>query len=82
LKRNKIVAGNWKMHYGPAEATEFTNSLRINILDTHGVSVILCPPFLALSAVSEAVKGSEIKVGAQNMHWEERVPILVKLRVK
>jgi len=72
LKRNKIVAGNWKMHYGPAEAAEFTNSLRINILDTHGVSVILCPPFLALSTVSEAVKGSDIKVGAQNMHWEEK----------
>ena len=56
------------MHYGPAEAAEFTNSLRINILDTHGVSVILCPPFLALSVVSEAVKGSDIKVGAQRQH--------------
>ncbi|MCF7807544.1 MAG: triose-phosphate isomerase [Candidatus Marinimicrobia bacterium] len=71
MKRNKIVAGNWKMHFGPAEAAEFTKSLSINILDTHGVSVILCPPFLALSAVSEGVKGTEMKVGAQNMHWEE-----------
>jgi len=71
LKRNKIVAGNWKMHYGPKEAAEFAESLRINILDTHGVSVILCPPFLALKPVFDAVNGSELKVGAQNMHWEE-----------
>jgi len=71
LKRNKIVAGNWKMHFGPAAATEFAEKLRINILDTHGVSVILCPPFLALKPVFDVVKDSELKVGAQNMHWEE-----------
>ena len=51
MKRNKIVAGNWKMHFGPQAAAEFAESLRINILDTHGVSVILCPPFLALKSV-------------------------------
>ncbi|MBT5268505.1 MAG: triose-phosphate isomerase, partial [Candidatus Marinimicrobia bacterium] len=71
MKRNKIVAGNWKMHFGPKEAAEFAESLRINILDTHGVSVILCPPFLALKSVFDVVNGSELKVGAQNMHWEE-----------
>jgi triosephosphate isomerase (TIM) len=71
LKRNKIVAGNWKMHFGPQAAAEFAESLRINILDTHGVSVILCPPFLALKSVFDVVNGSELKVGAQNMHWEE-----------
>jgi triosephosphate isomerase (TIM) len=71
LKRNKIIAGNWKMHFGPKEAGEFAESLRINLLDTHGVSVILCPPFLALKSVYDAVNGSELKVGAQNMHWEE-----------
>ncbi len=59
------------MHFGPKEAAEFAESLRINILDTHGVSVILCPPFLALKTVFDAVNGSGIKVGAQNMHWEE-----------
>ena len=59
------------MHFGPREAGEFAENLRINILDTHGVSVILCPPFLALKTVFDAVNGSELKVGAQNMHWEE-----------
>ena len=71
MKRNKIVAGNWKMHFSQKEAGEFAESLRINILDTHGVSVILCPPFLALKSVFDVVDGSELKVGAQNMHWEE-----------
>ncbi len=59
------------MHFGPQAAAEFAESLRINILDTHGVSVILCPPFLALKSVFDVVNGSELKVGAQNMHWEE-----------
>ncbi len=71
MKRNKMVAGNWKMHFGPSKAAEFAEELRINILDTHGVSVILCPPFLALKTVFDVVNGSELKVGAQNMHWEE-----------
>lgn len=71
MKRNKIVAGNWKMHFSQKEAGEFAESLRINILDTHGVSVILCPPFLALETVFDAVNGSELKLGAQNMHWAE-----------
>lgn len=71
MKRNKIVAGNWKLHHGPQAAHKFAIELRINLLDTHGVAVILCPPFLALKPVSDAVAGSEIKVGAQNMHWEE-----------
>ncbi len=59
------------MHFGPKAAAEFAESLRINLLDTHGVSVILCPPFLALKSVFDVVNGSELKVGAQNMHWEE-----------
>ncbi len=59
------------MHFGPQAAAEFAEELRINLLDTHGVSVILCPPFLALKSVFDVVNGSELKVGAQNMHWEE-----------
>jgi triosephosphate isomerase len=71
LKRNKIVAGNWKMHFGAKEGAEFAGSLRKNILDTPRVSVILCPPFLALKSVFDVVDGSEMKVGAQNMHWAD-----------
>lgn len=59
------------MHFGAKAASEFAEALRINILDTHGVTVILCPPFLALQSVFDAVNGSELKLGAQNMHWEE-----------
>ena len=58
------------MHFGPQAGADFAESLRKNILDTHGVSVILCPPFLTLKSVFDVVDGSELKVGAQNMHWE------------
>jgi triosephosphate isomerase len=58
------------MQYGPAQGFEFAAELRKNLLDTPGVQIILCPPFLALAPVCEAVSGSNIKVGAQNMHFE------------
>ena len=58
------------MHYGAEQGREFAAELRKNLLDTPGVQIILCPPFLALGPVSEVVEGSAIKVGAQNMHFE------------
>jgi len=70
LKRNKIVAGNWKLNYGPSEGVKFASDLGKNVLDAHGVQIILCPPFLALGPVCEAVQGTDLKVGAQNMHFE------------
>lgn len=58
------------MHLTANEAQQFANKLRINLLDTHGVSIIICPPFLGLKSVFDTVKDSSIKVGAQNMHNE------------
>lgn len=71
MKRNKIVAGNWKLNYGPKAGAEFALELRKKLLDTPGVQIILCPPFLALSPVRKAVEGTRIAVGAQNMHFAE-----------
>ena len=68
--RNKIVAGNWKMNMSPARAVELINSLKDKI-DTTEVDVVVCPPFVCLPAVLEAVEGTAISVGAQNMHFEE-----------
>ncbi|OIO67510.1 MAG: triose-phosphate isomerase [Candidatus Marinimicrobia bacterium CG1_02_48_14] len=56
------------MNYGPNEAGKYAQKLRINLLEAHGVDIILCPPFLALKPVFDAVADSKIKVGAQNMH--------------
>lgn len=68
--RKKIVAGNWKMNMTPAKAVELINSLKDRI-NTTDVEVVVCPPYVCLPAVLDAVKGTNIGVGAQNMHFEE-----------
>lgn len=68
--RKKIVAGNWKMNMTPAKAVELIDSLK-NEINTNEVDVVVCPPFVCLPAVLEAVKDTNIAVGAQNMHFEE-----------
>ena len=70
-RRPRLVAGNWKMHLPPADgaalAREFV-ALRAADPAGTGAAVALCPPFTALPAVAEAVRGSGLAVGAQNMH--------------
>lgn len=68
--RKKIIAGNWKMNMTPAKAVELIDSLK-NEINTDEVDVVVCPPFVCLPTVLEAVKGTNIAVGAQNMHFEE-----------
>jgi triosephosphate isomerase len=66
--RLPIVAGNWKMHKTPAEAAEFAHALIAPLLPFEGVERVVCPPFVAIPAVAEALRGTPIKVGAQNVH--------------
>ena len=71
--RKKIVAGNWKMNTLPAEGVELAK----NIVAGRGevcscVNFIVCPPFTHLSQVIDAVKGSDIAVGAQNCAAEAK----------
>jgi triosephosphate isomerase len=63
-----MVAGNWKMHKTIAEAREFVERLLPQLSGGHGVEVGVCPPFLALKAVVEALRGSSVRVYAQNMY--------------
>ena len=70
--RTPIIAGNWKMNKNVAEAVELVRALREAMADVEKVEIVVCPPFVALTAVKEALAGSKIKVGAQNMHWEEK----------
>ncbi|MFO7537010.1 MAG: triose-phosphate isomerase [Chloroflexota bacterium] len=69
--RTPFIAGNWKMHFTVAEAAAFIGQIRYQLNDIPGVDVAVCPPFLALPIVSEAVSGTKIGVGAQTMHDEE-----------
>lgn len=67
--RTPIIAGNWKMHLTRPEAAALVGQLRA-ACETEAVEVVVCPAFPALSAVAEALKGSRIGLGAQNVHWE------------
>ncbi|QAA34583.1 MULTISPECIES: triose-phosphate isomerase [Clostridium] len=69
--RKPIIAGNWKMHYTVDEAVKFIEELKTLVKDASS-EVVVCPTFVALDAVKKAVAGTNIKVGAQNMHWEEK----------
>ena len=69
--RKKIIAANWKMNMTQAESGEFVHSLLLDIGDIREVDVVIIPPFTAIAKVTEALgKAQNIKVGAQNMHWE------------
>lgn len=69
--RRPIIAGNWKMHMTPSEAVNLVNELKPLVVDTD-VEVVVIPPFVDLVDVKKALDGSNIKLGAQNMHWEEK----------
>jgi triosephosphate isomerase (TIM) len=69
--RKKIVAANWKMNMTQAESAAFVESLLIDLGDISDVEVVIIPPFTAIAKVTEALgKAQNIKIGAQNMHWE------------
>lgn len=68
--RKPFIAGNWKMHKTVEESTALIAALREALDDFSGCDVAVCPVFPALSAVREALTGSAIGLGAQNMHWE------------
>lgn len=67
-----LMAGNWKMHKTIAEGVSFVNEMKTQIVDKPNRGVLLCVPATMLHAVAEAVKGSSILVGAENMHFEEK----------
>ena len=66
--RTPIIAGNWKMNKTPAEAAELINALK-PLVTGSGATIVVCVPAIAIPAAVEAVKGSNIKVGAQNVHF-------------
>jgi len=68
--RKPIIAGNWKMYKTAGEAAAMVKELAGLTAGITEVETVVCPPFTALSTVLEAVQGSNIAVGAQNMHWE------------
>ncbi len=69
--RTPIVAGNWKMYKTPADAVSFVQGLIPALEGFTSVERVVCPPFIDIPGVKKALEGSPIKVGAQNVHWED-----------
>ncbi len=71
-KRSAIIAGNWKMNMTPAETTDFMKDLAPKVADVKEAKVVLCVPFVDIAAAVEATKGTNIEIGAENVHMEEK----------
>ncbi len=70
--RRPLIAGNWKMHMRLGEASDLARRVVDGCRGFDDVDVVLMPPFTALTKVAEAVSGSPIRLGAQDLHWEEK----------
>lgn len=68
--RNKVIAGNWKMNKNLREAEELINGI-LSEVNPGNVGVIVCPPYVSLEKAAGLLKESPVKLGAQNMHYEE-----------
>jgi triosephosphate isomerase len=70
--RTPLIAGNWKMNTTIEEAVVLVSAMRKELEGIGNVETLVCPPFISLKAVSELLAKSPIKVGAQNMHYEDK----------
>lgn len=69
--RKPIIAGNWKMHKTSSETREFIQDFLNNFTGLENVEVVVCPPFTSLEGAATLLRGSNIKLGAQNVHYEK-----------
>ena len=70
--RRTVIAGNWKMNFTPTEAKAFIGAVKPLVAGKNGCDVIFCAPYVTIAAAQEAAKGSNIKIGAQNVHFAEK----------
>jgi triosephosphate isomerase len=70
--RLPLIAGNWKMNTTVNEAMKLVREMRPRLDEIGGVEKVICPPFVSLVAVKELINASSIKLGAQNLHFEEK----------
>lgn len=71
MARRKIIAGNWKMNMTPSEAIALVDTLKPLVVNEEA-DVVFCVPAIDIIPVVEAVKGTNIQVGAENMYYEEK----------
>ena len=71
MARKKIIAGNWKMNMTPSEAVKLVEELKPLVVNDE-VDVVFCVPAIDIIPAMEAAKGTNIQIGAENMHFEEK----------
>src|SRR5665213_1174689 len=83
--RKHLIAANWKMYKIPAEALAFTDAFLPLVASQQKTEIVLCPAMTSLAATIAAVKGTQVHIGAQTMHWldsgaytGETSPIMLK----
>jgi len=69
--RTKLIAANWKMYKTPEQAAEFFRAFLPMVADHTRDEIVVCPPFIDLWVAVEAAAGSNVAIGAQNVHWEK-----------
>ena len=72
MARKKFIAGNWKMNTTIDEAVILAKAVVEKMGKVTDVDIAVCPPYISLKAVSRALKGSSVKLGAQDVHWEAK----------
>lgn len=70
MARLPLVAGNWKMNKTIGETESLLSDLASSNKSQSGVEILVCPPFTGLETAARMLKGTQIKLGAQNLHWE------------
>ena len=70
--RIPLISGNWKMNTTVSEAIDLVNEMRPGLDQIDNVDKVICPPFISLAPIKELIKGSTIKLGAQNLYFEEK----------
>jgi triosephosphate isomerase (TIM) len=71
MQRKKLVAANWKMYKTPDETHDFFSAFLPLVGDHHRDEIVVCPPYVDLATAVDSVRGSNIAIGAQNVHWEK-----------
>jgi len=72
MARKKFIAGNWKMNTTIDEAIALAKAVVAKMGTVADVDVAVCPPYISLKAVADVLKGSNVKLGAQDVHWEAK----------
>ena len=71
-KRRTVIAGNWKMNFTPAEAKAFIEAVKPMVAGKNNCDIIFCAPYVTIAAAQEAAKDSNIRIGAENVHFAEK----------